>query len=295
MKTIATIMVSIIVGFIGGYLSANKQVPSDSTGTDSEHSALQAIITPNIDLQAQLDRKNKRLESELLAASNEISNLTELNQSLTQLVEQLNIPIPASTTYTGLLEYIDKLPVRFVKQQLSYLFDEEYISAIENPRQFSKSLVEIALSQEQDENFGGAANIVFSYSPIKGWRELAADITIDQFDTLYAHISPTQDIANTMIKWQHADSGEILLFNPLTLDAQSQSQYVVIRPDNGWYKGRYQVTIHDMDNGRQLVGANSFYVSAIHSGEKNQNASGPDDDILQDLILTGRAIPKINQ
>ena len=295
MKTFATIMVSLIVGFVGGYLSAGKQVPSDFTGANKDHASLQTIIPQNVDTETQLDRENNRLRSELLTATNEISNLTESNQSLTQLVEQFNVPIPATTTYTGLLEYIDKLPVRFVKQQLSYLFGEEYSSVIENPHQFSKSLVEVALSREQNENFSGAANIVFSYSPIKGWRELATDITIDQFDTLYAHISPTQDIANAMVKWQHADSGEILLFDPLTLDAQSQSQYVVIRPDNGWYKGRYQVTIHDMDNGRQLVGANSYQVSAVHSSDENQNASGPDEDILQDLIITGRAIPKISQ
>ena len=219
MKTIVTIMVSLIVGFVGGYLSAGKQVPSDFTGTNNDHAILQTIIPRNVDTETQLDRENNRLQSELLAATNEISNLTELNQSLTQLVEQFNVPIPSSTTYTGLLEYIDKLPVRFIKQQLSYLFDEEYISAIENPHQFSKSLVEVALSREQRENFSGATNIVFSYSPIKGWRELTTDITIDQFDTMYAHISPTQDIANAMVKWQHADSGEILLFDPLTFDA----------------------------------------------------------------------------
>jgi len=295
MKTMATIMVSLILGLVIVYLSADKQLAQDSTGADIERPVQQTSIAKNTDTLAQFDRENNRLESELMAASNEISDLIELNRSLSQLVEQVNIPIPASTSYTGLLEGIDQLPVGFIKQQLSYLLNEEYISTIENPHQFSKSLVGVALSQEQSEDFSGAANIVFSYSPIKGWRELGAETTIDEFDTLYAHISPTQDIAKAIIKWQHADSGEILVFNPLTLDVQNQSQYVVIRPDNGWYKGHYQVTIHDMDNDRQLVGANSYHVSAIHSSDEIQDASGPDDDILQDLIMTGRAIPKINQ
>lgn len=276
-------MVSLIAGFAAGYLSSGKVNPVH-----------QPLIQRDIYNQAQLDQENNLLKSELQAANNEISDLAELNHSLTQFVEQYNIPIPASTTYTGLLERIDKLPVKFINQQLSYLFDEEYISNIDNPHEFSKTLVEIALSQQQEENVLGAANIVFSCSPIKGLRELAADITIDQFDTLYAHITPTQDIANAIVKWQHVDSGVILLFTSLALDTQKQSQYVVIRPGNGWHEGRYQVTIHDMGGNKQLIATNSFHVSAVNSSKDKPDASGPDNDILQDLIISGRAIPKID-
>ena len=290
MKTITILVVLLTIGIIGGYSIIGLPVPEEI----NKHPARQTVNTGNINSQLLPDRGENDSKFESANVNGELSRLSGMDLSLAQLAEQYNLPVPVATTYTGVMDIIDTLPAEFIKQQLSYLADDKYIADIDNPNEFAKSLLKVALSREQVEDFSGAMNVVFSYSPVKGWRELADDIALEKFDTLYAHISPTRDIAHAVVKWQHIESGEILQFIPLTLNLQGQSQYVVFRPGNGWYEGFYQVTIHDMDNERRVLAANSFRVSTVIQAENKQNATGPDKDILQDLILTGRAFPRAN-
>lgn len=288
MKLLAILTASFIVGITTVYLDTVEQRPANrADGNTNPQPAASSVQEAT--LHPMQDQDIASFGSKQVTDNQQDPDQADLDRSLSRYIKQYNIPISATTTYNALLEQIDNLPLELIRLQLTYLFDRQYVSTIENAREFSRSLVEIALSQQQQENATGTASIDFSFSPVIGLRELAADIDIDQFDTVYAHIATTQDMTNTIIKWQHLESGEILLFTPLPLDTQKQSQYVVIRPGNGWHEGHYQVTIHNMDGDRELVAANRFHVTSI-----TQNATGSDKDILQDLILTGRAFPKRN-
>lgn len=293
MKPIVLIVVSLIIGFTSGFITATiEYLPisiSAFNNSNSEHSKYREKAAKPKNTQP----KKPLLEEELLVANQKINDLTKFNHLLSYQIEQMNIPIPASTTYLELLDRIDLLPATLIKQELSGLFDDAYASSVVDPHKFSKELIEIALSNDKNEITSGAVRVVFSYSPVKGWREFGDVVEIDQFDTVYAHFSPTQDIRNSVVKWQHYNTGEIIYLKNFDLSANNQSQYSVVRPKSGWSAGYYQVTVYDMNNDKQRVGGNTFYVSTVRSIEGITSANTPDHDVVQDLIMTGQAVTKI--
>ena len=292
MKSISVVIVSLILAFAGGYVVALLGQPKIPNVTKPEIAPEASVIRtliekPKINIEATL-----QLENALSIAQRKISDLKDINQSLSRQIEKMNLTKYSQTTYSELLAKIDRLPSPLIHKWLARLFDEEYLSTVENLHGFSREIAEIALTNDKDEQSIGAVSIRFSHSPINEIRLLNDTIEIDQFDTLYAHILPTQDMDNCIIKWQHSNTGEILLFKHLALNTKNQAQYVWIKPSNGWRTGNYLVTIHDMDNSKQLVGLNTLHISSVREYESDNNEITPDLDVIQDYIMTGEAVPK---
>jgi len=106
----------------------------------------------------------------LSQANQEIARLEALNHALARQIELLNLPLAPSMTHEQLLGRIDSLPAPVVNNVLAYLFDEEYLATIENPNEFAKDLVDVALDNDDIEDVSGNVSIEFSFSPVYGLR-----------------------------------------------------------------------------------------------------------------------------
>ena len=78
-------------------------------------------------------------------ANAEIGRLQNMNESLAGQIKQMDLPLPASVTYPDLMSKLDKLPEKFAKDQLAYVFDADAIDQISDVRAFSKRLIDVAL------------------------------------------------------------------------------------------------------------------------------------------------------
>ena len=231
----------------------------------------------------------------LTQANQEITRLEALNQALARQIELLNLPLSQSLTHEQLLGRIDSLPASVVNNLLAYLFDEEYLAGIENPNEFAKDLVDVALDNDDVEDVSGNVLIEFSFSPIYGLRQFSYASDLQQFDRIFAHLSATQDMPSSIIRWQHQATGEILLFEQQALRADAQSQVISLKPSQGWQTGDYKVSVYDMNDDKRLVGTNEFSVASIQADEFGSTGNRPDVDIIQDLLSTGEAVPKSHQ
>jgi len=228
----------------------------------------------------------------LTQANQEIARLAALNHALGVQIELLNLPLAQSTTHEQLLGRIDSLPASVVDNLLANLFDEEYLATIENPNEFAKDLVDVALDNDDVEDVSGNVSIVFSFSPIYGLRQFSYASNLRQFDRIFAHISATQDMPSSIIRWQHQETGEILLFAQQPLRVNAQSQTISLRPSQGWQAGNYKVSVYDMNDNKRLAGTNEFSVYNILVDEAGSARNEPDMDIIQDLLSIGEAVPK---
>jgi len=228
----------------------------------------------------------------LSQADKEITRLEALNRALALQIELMNLPLAQSTTHEQLLGRIDSLPAPVVNNVLAYLFDEEFLATIENPNEFAKDLVDVALDNDEVEDVSGNVSIEFSFSPIYGLRQFSYASDLQQFDRIFAHLSATQDMPSIIIRWQHQATGEILLFGQQALRANAQSQFISLKPSQGWRTGNYKVSVFDMDDDKRLVGTNEFSVASIQADESGSTGHQPDMDIIQDLLSTGEAVPK---
>lgn len=276
MKFFLLIAISSILAFTAGYIVATQK---------------QKTPVPQ---QVRMPKNSTNIikNTELKKAKNKIENLQNINQSLSRQIEQMNLPIPLSTTYSELLKKIDTFPTAYINTQLAQLFDEEYINQIKDTHKFSKELVEIALTDDKPENSYGLASITFSRSPVSGVRLLGQAFEVNPFDSIYAHIAPNIKLENCIIKWRYLDSGNILMFKQMALNPDIQTQYIWMKPASGWQSGLYQLTIHDMTNNKQLIGSNTYQITNITTTATNQTANSPDLDVINDLILNGQAVSK---
>jgi len=268
------------VAFSAGHLLASGDAPrvAQETAPRNELTAADEIMR-----WAALTQANK-----------EITRLEALNRALARQMELLNLPLAPSMTHEQLLGRIDSLPAPVVNNLLAYLFDEEYLATIENPNEFAKDLVDVALDNDEVEDVSGNVSIEFSFSPIYGLRQFSYASDLQQFDRIFAHVSTTQDMPSSIIRWQHQATGEILLFEQQALRASAQSQVTSLKPSQGWQTGNYKVSVFDMDDDKRLVGTNEFSVASIQADESGSTGNQPDMEIIQDLISIGEAVPKTN-
>ena len=276
-----------VAGFYGGYRFAlpEPQALKEPVAT-LKREELQTYSFES----DEVSDEQKRLRRELLRANQQISLLESRNMALAKQIDRMDLPLPGDTTYPELMQRIDRLPASLVQQQLRLIFDEAYLDNIEDPNEFAKELIEIALSDEQPES-ELRVDIEFSQSPVRGMRSFVSLDEVDSRDRIFAHFNASLSFANLILRWQHRASGEILYFGPLQL-ANSQGGYHSLFPPAGWRPGLYQVSVFDLDNERELVGSNSYQINSVTQENQSAEATGPDRDVIEDLISSGQAVSK---
>ena len=273
------------IGFYSGYQYASRPatVKSADAGATTD-------VIKNVKPATATVRVDSGLSNQLLLANQEISQLEARNQALAQQIEQMNLPISRDTTYPELLARVDRLPALLIRQQLRHLFDDDYVETIEDPHEFARELIEVALDQAPEQT-DDSLQIAFSLSPTWGLRNFSQLDKIDEFDQVFAHFVANRNFANLIVRWQHLGTGEILRFGPLQL-ADNQVRYQSLKPSQGWSSGNYQVSVYDLESDKRLVGTGSFIISGVNPQTEENATSQPDMDVINDLLSSGAASPK---
>jgi hypothetical protein len=290
-KIIAQLFGCSVLAFFLGYYSAlpeepieeSSHIPSTQTQSSECEQLLKASNTE--DDQAQADRIHK-LNQQLKLAKSEIDDLQSKNSNLAKQIEQMDLPVSPSMEYPELIAKIDDLPLPLINEQLDKLFDNYALKRINNPRGFAKRLIDVALTDQEESTI--ELNITFSTSPLAGVRPLSESTSITKDDTVFAHITTSASLDETVIvKWRDLRTGEILSLTNQAMNTNGREQYVWMRPKKGWQPGRYGVSVYSMDDQVSPLGSAAFNLVAVSDPQP-----GGDSRVMQELISSGQALPK---
>lgn len=211
---------------------------------------------------------------------------------LSSNLERMALPIPVSTSISDLTSRVDTLPTSLITSQLRHLFDDEFISNIDSPHSFAKTLLEIALDIEPVENENTNVSIEFSLSPVYGTRPLNIDASINQYQAVFAHIISDQESKNILIKWQNITTGEILFLRETDLSNDRQSNGILLAPSDGWQQASYQLAAYHVADTKILLANARLHINHIYTDDDTTGRDTIRDDIILDLLSSGRASPK---
>lgn len=285
MKLILLCTTCLTLGFAGGLLLADSPSPAMQAGSVEE--AGPGSAAPG----ASRADAASGLEQELAAAEAELLRLREQNDLLIAQIGAMNLPVAHGESYSALMERIDGLPTPVLRQQLVRVFDEESIEGIRDVRAFSKRLMDVVLDANPAEDEAPVtATVQFSLSAIFGNRPLPPGASIGRYDTVFAHVTAPAALGPVVVKWQHADSGELLELNDYVLSGVAGSSFVAHRPSGGWRPGRYRVEVHALNDAVAALGGNEFALAQVTGDEAPPE--GPNRQYIQELIEAGQAVPK---
>lgn len=193
-------------------------------------------------------------------------------------------------TYAVLADKLDKLPEPFIEAQLEKYLGRESLEKISDTRAFSRRLLEVALEDQAepptDDDAVHPVDIQFSKSPLYGKQMLAQDVAVSKYEPLFAHIL-SNEAGEVIVKWQDAGSGEILIFQKISIGPGSEP-YVVATPATGWRNTLYRVSLNSIDDSVKLMGSNAYNVSQVY----DDGGRKPNTEVIQDLVSMGLAVPK---
>lgn len=279
--------------FLAGYLVAyhvhiNKQTVADTAVINEEIEA-EPVASGDI---GELKRAIQKLKTRLSHSEKENKKLLAQNEFLTQKLDQQdrsrNIPI----SYPALTRQLDSLPDFILNKQLSYLFGDDFVDGIDNPKEFSKNLLDAALDSSSDaNNDSSSVRVSFSESVFPTTKPIGFDSQVGMYDVIFAHLDADQGVNKVMVKWMNVSNGEVLMFSQATIASGQPGQFVSLKPNQGWRNGTYRVAVYSADSGVQLLGANSYRITSVIN-DGTQTADGPNYNVIQELVATGQAKPK---
>lgn len=222
----------------------------------------------------------------------EVERLQKLNDELRKALANNVHPVsmPVSTTYQDLVKKIDKLPENLIRKNLASILDDEYLKQIDDIRGFSKRLLEAALEENPVKQSDVIASIEFSTSPVYGSNLLGSGVNVGQYDKIFAFITVSEPLSKAFVKWQNAETGELLLFRSVRLNTANGFDFVSTRPGSGWQSGQYQVSVFLADKELTPIGGGSYVIAGIT--EQPGGAKAVNESIVQDMINSGQAIRK---
>lgn len=285
MKTVrvAIVLSFVLAAFAGGYVLALRRTTPDSLDISA---GMQQRSGPP-PLTEPLHR-TERLRGELLETRKKVRDLERLNAALTAQLERLNLSFLSSLTYEGMVQKIDSMPERSIRDKLGHLFAEKALGDIGDIREFSKRALDVALDDRPEDNGALSASIVFSTSPMRGVQTIAATATIGRHDAVFAHIDSDTLIGTAVVKWQNTGTGEILVFGDQFLGGSSGNQYVATKPPGGWAPGSYRVSLFSMDEKMIPFASNSYSLASILEND----VADAQQRLINELVQTGQAVPK---
>ncbi|MEJ2613182.1 MAG: hypothetical protein P8179_24805 [Candidatus Thiodiazotropha sp.] len=281
----------------GLYCGNQISLDSKNDAPPREASSNNHTSSPSNSHEKLADESRDNTETGLFQAENKTSELELQDIALAKQIEQNNLPIPENMTVHELMDRVDLLPSSLINQQLENTlgFDKNYIENIEDPNDFAKQLIEIALSDEaltEDDlmsELDARVIIDFSLSPVAGLRQFNSLSTLAQYNRIFVHFISQATFPSLIVRWQHYDTGEILILTPQQL-RDNQNRYLSFIPENGWKAGTYQVSVFDLNSNHRLVGTSTYHIDRVIEDDKQNHR--PNQDVIDDLVSTGRATLK---
>lgn len=279
--------------FLSGYLVSSHVHKDKHLATQSpvmnEDTAADPVVSDDLD---ELKLALQKLRARLGHAEKENKKLLVVNENLSQRLDQLehsrNIPI----SYPALTRQLDSIPDFILNKQLSYLFGDEFVDGIDNPKEFSKHLLDAALDSGSDvNNDTPSVRVSFSESVFPTTKPIGFDSQVGIYDVIFAHFDADQGLSKVLVKWMNVSNGEVLMFSQASIRGGQPNQFVSLKPAQGWRNGTYRVSVYSADNSVHLLGSNSYRITSVIN-DGTQTADGSNYEVIQELLATGQARPK---
>lgn len=211
-------------------------------------------------------------QNEIDILKNKIALLKEANSYLKQKLHQKDI------TYNDTLKNIQNLQNKnntLLDEQLNMMdtkdiigtlknymaFDEDLVSKDMSIREFSKELIKIAIGK--DTNFVDLVN--HNHNDLKFVKDLKDDSNENNsFDSNSSKIYAKFDTSSfsdgkILVKWEKND-GELLYMNFYNIKKNSKDNFIWMKKDNGWDKGKYNVHIYSPSNRLKKIYTSSYSI-----------------------------------
>ena len=235
----------------------------------------------------QLQNRIVELERALATTKQQLKELAKQNRQAEVKPEPTRA---ANPRFSMLSDKINAIPEFMLKGQLAMFFDEDALEQLNNPHQFAQRALEVALANEDLSTESLSANIEFSLSPVQGARAINFNAEVGQYEPVFAHIISDSDSAELLVKWQNISSGEVLMFRNYRLQPGQNERYISLKPPTGWRAGTYRVSLYSMNDQVTPFAGNSYSIS--HVAEQPGGDKGPNQKVIDDLLLSGQAVEK---
>lgn len=278
------LITSVLFGVCIGILATALYTKSESRPLAPNSSA----ITINKDKE-QLDcisTECNLLKEQLKKQNHTLHKLRQENLYLLSISKAEQSKPVEDYDYSEIFNKIDTFPESLISNQLEKIISEENIKSIGNIRTFSKKLAQVALDTQDGLDNTGIINITFSTSPVYGKDLLTNKSNVKPTDTIFAHIFSSGISQEVIVKWQHLQTNEILLFKNKYISDNQNIPSIWLRQKEGWRKGSYRVSIHTLDDQVTPIGSNSYTINEIDNSGNTHNS------IIEDLINSGQAVKK---
>lgn len=167
---------------------------------------------------------------------------------------------------------IDTMSDRELTASISSLTDiaAEKVTESGDPKAYARRLAELAMEgllQVQSDPSPSVKNVTFS-EEVVGTAGRPTTLTNFSGDGRILATFPMGDYGRdeVFVKWTRVDDPKILLFNHYPIKSDAETNYVWMRPEDGWDPGEYRVDFYTADDSLTPIAGGWYVVDAAHGG-----------------------------
>lgn len=165
---------------------------------------------------------------------------------------------------------IDTMSDRELAASISSLTEiaPEKIEESDDPKAYARRLAELAMEgllQVQGTDGPTLKNVTFS-EEAAGVVDGPAELTRFSGDGRILATFPMGDYGQdeVFVKWTRVDDPKIMLFNHYPIKANADTNYVWMRPKEGWDPGEYRVDFYTADDTLTPIAGGWYMIDAAH-------------------------------
>ncbi|MCW9013588.1 MAG: hypothetical protein OQL06_07375 [Gammaproteobacteria bacterium] len=265
MKNFAMYIIVFLLGVLSGYYLAPENIVLSELNDLPE-----SIVNGDVEHEHEIRRFMQRLAE----SDSTIKYLQEMNESLSSLLSGKKNEIAALLAKPSLHEKINSMSDEELLEKLLLMFKEDDLAGIENKKQMALRLTEIALGDEEIDTSMVTGTVAVTTIPEH--VDYASEfLNIKQYDTLYAHLSTSDKLEKTLVKWTNLSTGKIMLFKKMAFVPEELQKYVSMRPKGGWVEGDYQVSLYNINQGLTVLASTTYTVQTVQESEPPARPDGP--------------------
>ena len=163
---------------------------------------------------------------------------------------------------------IDAFQDHQIRSFLQTTYGESLLEEIHDVKEFSGNALELfeedAYDRDIDTPLHADISVSLSRKPESATGQ--SFVTVSGKQAIYAHINLHGNIGlgdnQYFIRWSNADTRDVLLFDPKSMNPNSSHNWVSYSPSGSWESGNYRVSIFRFDDQLTPLSTKQFYIDA---------------------------------
>ena len=254
-----------LLGLLSGYyLAPNNIVVSE----ENDIAIVDEFTSPDNEDEIQ------RLLGRLAESDSMIKYLQGMNDSLSSLLAGKKEELAVLLARPDIQKKINSMSDREISEKLLMMLRAEDLENIQNKKEMAMRLAEVALSGKEADTSMVTGAVAVSIFPehVAHANEL---LNIKRYDRLYAHLSLSDQLEKTLVKWTNLSTGRTMLFKRMAFAPGELRKHVSMRPKTGWVVGDYQVSFYKIDQGFTLLANANYTLQTVEDSEPPEIRKGP--------------------